>query len=150
VDTAAVAENADIIRAVTEPFKGVDLATVDWQSDVLREALADRYTADVELHTLESGLGSGVDGSYRGLDGFVEYLEDWLGPFREYYVEWHDYIEVGNFVLVPTHQWGIGSTSGARAELDLVWVYELRDGKIARAFQYETLEQAREAIAQLT
>jgi hypothetical protein len=145
-----VAENAEIIRSVTEPFEGVDLATIDWQSDVLRQALADRYTADVELRTLESGLGSGVDGAYRGLDGFVDYLEDWLGPFSEYHVEWLDYIEVGDFVLVPTHQWGIGRTSGARAELDLVWVYELRDGKIARAFQYDTLEQAREAIAQLT
>ena len=143
-------ENAEIIRSVTEPFEGVDLATIDWQSDVLREALADRYTADVELRTLESGLGSGVDGAYRGLDGFVDYLEDWLGPFSEYHVEWLDYIEVGDFVLVPTRQWGIGRTSGARAELDLVWVYELRDGKIARAFQYDTLEQAREAIAQLT
>jgi ketosteroid isomerase-like protein len=146
----AVAQNAEIIRAITEPFAGVDLATIDWRSEALSEALDDRYTADVELRTLESGLGSGVNGGYRGLDGFIDYLEDWLGPFREYHVEWLDFIEVGDFVLVPTHQWGIGSTSGARAELDLVWVYELRDGKVARAFQYDTLEQAREAVPELT
>jgi ketosteroid isomerase-like protein len=144
-----VAENAEIIRAITEPFEGMDLATIDWRSAALRDVLGDRYTADVELRTLESGLGSGVDGAYRGLDGFIDYLEDWLGPFSEYHVEWLDYIEAGDFVLVPTHQSGIGSTSGVRAELDLVWVYELRDGKITRAFQYDTLEQAREAVAQL-
>ena len=142
-------KNAEIIRAMTEPFGGMDLAGIDWRSDALREVIGDRYTADVELRTLESGLGSGVDGTYRGLDGFVDYLEDWLGPFSEYRVEWLDYIEAGDFVLVPTHQWGIGGVSGAKVELDLVWVYELRDGKVARAFQYDTLEDAREAVANL-
>jgi hypothetical protein len=148
-DTAEVPGNAEIVRALTEPFGGVDVAAVDWRSDLVRDALGDSYTPDVELRTLESGLGSGVDGAYRGLDGFIDYLEDWLGPFSEYHVEWLDFIEVGEFVLVPTHQWGIGSTSGARAELDLVWVYELHDGKVARAFQYDTLEDAREAVTQL-
>lgn len=129
-------------------MRGVDLVRIDWRADAVREAIADRYTEDVELHTLESGLGSGLEGGYRGLEGFIDYLEDWLEPFREYHVEWLDYIEIGDFVLVPTHQWGIGTTSGARAELDLVWVYELRDGKIARAFQYDSMAQAREAVAQ--
>ena len=148
-DTAPVAQNAEIIRSITEPLQGIDLTTIDWRSAASTELLEDRYTEDVELHTLESGLGSGVDGDYRGLDGFIDYLEDWLGPFSDYQIEWLDYIEAGDFVLVPTRQWGTGRTSGVRAELDLVWVYELRDGKIARAFQYDTLTQAREAVAQL-
>jgi hypothetical protein len=144
-----VATNAEIVRAITEPFGNVDVAAIDWRSDAVREALGDRYTVDIELRTLESGLGSGVEGAYRGLDGFIDYLEDWLGPFSEYHVEWLEYIEVGDFVLVPTHQWGIGDTSGARVELDLIWVYELREGRIARAFQYDTLPQARDAVAQM-
>jgi ketosteroid isomerase-like protein len=145
-----VAENAEIVRSMTAPFGGVDIASIDWRSDAVRQIVDHLYTPDVELKTLESGLGSGVEGAYRGLDGAIDYLEDWLEPFSEYHVEWLDYIEAGDFVFVPSHQWGIGSASGARVELDLVWVYELRDGKIARAFQYDTLEQAREAVAQLT
>ena len=149
-DTPAVPSNAEIVRAITEPFGSIDVAGIDWRSGALSEALGDRYTEDVELRTLESGLGSGVDGAYRGVDGFIDYLEDWLGPFCEYHVEWLDYIEVGDFVLVPTHQWGIGETSGARVELELVWVYQLREGRIARAFQYDTLEQARQAVTQMS
>jgi ketosteroid isomerase-like protein len=144
-----VAENAEIVRTITAPFESIDVAAIDWRSDAVREALGDVYTPDLELRTLESGLGSGVDGLYHGLDGVIDYLEDWMEPFSEYHVEWLDYIEDGDFVFVPSHQWGIGSTSGARAELDLVWVYELRDGKVARAWQYDTLEQARGAAAQL-
>lgn len=134
---------------MTEPLQGVNVGSIDWHSDAIRQTLPNLYTEDVELRTLESGTGTGLDPRYVGADGVAEYLQSWLEPFDEYYVEYLDYIEAGDFVLVPTHQWGIGSTSGVRAELDLVWVYELRDGKIARAFQYDTLEQAREAVAQL-
>ena len=75
----------------------------------------------------------------------VQYLQEWLGPFSEYHVEWLDFIEAGDFVLVPSRQWGVGSTSGARVEIELTYLYELRDGQIARMDQYDTLEDALEA-----
>jgi SnoaL-like domain len=130
---------------VSEPFAGIDVAGIDWGSKAIREALGTAYSSDAELTTLESGLGTGVDGSYTGLDGFIEYLGDWLEPFSEYHVEWLDYIDAGDFVLVPSRQWGIGGASGARAELELTYLYELRDGKVVRIHQYDTLDQARAA-----
>ncbi len=142
-------ENVERIRSVTAGFAGINMIDVDWSSDLVREGFKDVYTPDVELRTLESGLGTGVDGVYRGWDGWVQYLEDWFEPFGEYYIEWLDYIEAGDRVLVPTRQWGIGSASGARAELELTWLFELRDGKITRAFQYDTLEEARAAAESL-
>jgi ketosteroid isomerase-like protein len=138
-------ENAEVVRSLFEPFDGVNIAAIDWGVDVVREALGEAYSPDVELTTLASGIGTGVDEFYRGADGVVRYLREWLEPFSEYYVENLDYIDAGDYVLVPSHQWGVGGGSGARVELELTTLYELRDGKVARVHQYDTLEEAREA-----
>ena len=77
----------------------------------------------------------------------VRYLGEWLEPFSEYHVEILDYIDAGDCVLVPSRQRGIGAGSGARVEIELTTLYEVRDGRIARIHQYDTLEEAREAAA---
>ena len=69
-----------------------------------------------------------------------------MEPFSEYHLEPLDYVEAGDCVLVPSRQWGVGSSSGARVEIELTLVYELRDGKIVRLDQYDTVEDAREAV----
>jgi hypothetical protein len=104
-------ENAEVVRSLFEPFDGVNIAAIDWGVDVVREALGEAYSPDVELTTLASGIGTGVDEFYRGADGVVRYLREWLEPFSEYYVENLDYIDAGDYVLVPSHQWGVGGAS---------------------------------------
>jgi ketosteroid isomerase-like protein len=138
-------ENVQIVRSTLEPFDGINLAAIDWNADVIREAAGDAYSPDVELRTLASGLGSGVGEFYRGADDLVRYLREWLEPFSEYHVENLDYIDAGDCVLVPSRQWGVGRGSGARVGLELTTLYELRDGMIARVHQYDTLEEALEA-----
>jgi ketosteroid isomerase-like protein len=138
-------ENVEIVRSVFEPLEGIDLAAIDWSSDAIREMLGGAYSPDIELRTLAIGLGLDISDSYRGLDGLVEYLRTWLEPFSEYHVENLDYIEAGDCVLVPSRQWGVGSGSGARVELELTTLFELRDGQIARVHQYDSLEEALEA-----
>lgn len=143
-------KNVEIVRSVLEPMDRIDGAAIDWQAETLREMLGAAYAPDIELRTLGwsgTGTGTGLEERYQGLDGLVEYLRGWLEPFSEYHVETLDFIEDGDRVLVPTHQWGVGSASGARVELDVTFAYELRDGKIARMTQYETLEEAREGAA---
>jgi hypothetical protein len=144
-----VASNVEIVRGMSEPFGGVDLGKIDWRSDEMRELLAGVYTEDVELRTLETGAGTGIEACYVGPEGVARYLEAWTEPFDEYFVEWLDFIEIGELVLVPTRNWGTGGASGARTEIELTWLYELRDGRVVRAYQYDTIEQAREAAAQL-
>ena len=127
-----------------EPFAG---PTSLWSTAAKRSARGVRraYSPEIELRTLASGLGSGVGESYRGFDGLVRYLREWLEPFAEYRVERLDYIEAGDWVLVPTRQRGVGKASGARAELELVHAYKLRNGQIVRLNQYDTVEEALEA-----
>ena len=69
------------------PFNGFNLAAIDWDVEAIREMLGRAYSPDIELTTLASGLGSGVNEFYRGLDGLVRYLCEWLEPFSEYHVE---------------------------------------------------------------
>jgi ketosteroid isomerase-like protein len=142
-------ENVEIVRSLLEPFAGIDIAGVDWGAEAISNPLRHLHAPDVELKTLASGLGSGVDTDYQGLDGLVRYLKEWLEPFSEYYLEALDYIEAGDCVLVPSRQWGVGDGSGARVEIELTTLYELRDGRIARIHQYDTLDEAREAAASL-
>jgi len=113
----------------------------------VREVLGNAYSPDLELRTLESGAGTGLDAVYRGLEGLAEYLRGWLEPFSEYHMEFLDYVEDGDRVLVPIRAWGVGKGSGARAEIELTMAYEVQDGKIARIVQYDTIQQAREAAA---
>jgi ketosteroid isomerase-like protein len=75
-------ENVQIVRSLFEPFEGTNIAAIDWGVDVIREALGQAYSPDVELRTLASGLGSGVGEFYRGADGLVRCLREWLDPFR--------------------------------------------------------------------
>jgi ketosteroid isomerase-like protein len=138
-------ENVEIVRSFLEPFAGIDVAGIDWDAEVIRESVRDMHTPDITLKTLASGLGSGVGTDYQGLDGLIRYLQEWLEPFSEYHVENLDYIEAGDCVLVPARQWGVGGGSGARVEIELTTLYELRDGRIARIHQYDTLKEAREA-----
>ena len=138
-------ENVALARAAWEPLAGANLAAIDWSADFVRDLLGRTYSPDIELTTLEIPLGIDIRDNYRGLDGLVKYLRVWLEPFSEYYVENLDYIEAGDCVLIPSRQWGIGRESGVRTELELTTLCELRDGRIVRLRQYDTLQNAREA-----
>lgn len=140
-------DNVEIVRSVFEPLDGLNLAAVDWGVEAIREMLGRAYSPEIELTTLTSGLGTGVGEFYRGVDGFVRYLQEWLDPFSEYYVENLDYVDAGDCVLIPSRQSGVGAGSGVRVELELTTLLELRNGQIARVHQYDTLEEAREAAA---
>ena len=143
-------ENVEVVRSLLEPFAGINVADIDFGAEAAREAIRNMYAPDVELRTLASGLGSGVGTHYRGLDGIVRYLEEWLEPFSEYRVENLDYIEVDDCVLVPSRQWGIGAGSGVRVEIELTTLYDVRGGRIARIYQYDSMDEARESAMRLS
>jgi ketosteroid isomerase-like protein len=138
-------ENVNLVRSLFEPLEGIDATTIDWSADAVRDLLGSAYTPDVELTTLNIEMVLDIEHRYVGVDGVAEYLSKWLEPFSEYHLHNLDYIAAGDCVLVPSRQWGIGEGSGARVELELTTLYEVRDGKIARAHQYETLAEARAA-----
>jgi len=138
-------ENVEIVRSLLEPLAGINGVEVDWSAEGIEQMLGRAYSQDIELTTLDLPLGLDIKHDYRGLDGLAKYLRSWLEPFSEYYVENLDYIEAGDCVLVPSRQSGVGRGSGTRTEIELTTLYELRDGKIVRIHQFDTLAEALEA-----
>jgi len=139
-------ENVEIVRSMNEPFDGVDVAEIDWASEAIREILERVYSPDVELTTLESGIGSGPSRFYKGWDGLIAYLQEWFEPFSEYRIDARDYLDAGDRVLVPIRARGVGSGSGVQVQIEFTIAFQLRDGKVTRVDQYDTVEQAREAV----
>ncbi len=135
-------ENVEMVRGLWEPFKGVDLAAVDWDNEAIRETTERFFSPVVELRWSRRGPDVRV---YRGRDGVVQSFREWYESFREYYIEPLDFIEQEDRVIIPQRHWGIGRTSGIPVEIEVTHVYEVRDGQIARVDEYDTLEEAVEA-----
>ena len=135
-------ENVELVRELWEPFKGVDFATVDWDGEAIRGMTERFWSPEIEL---QRGRSSPEARLYQGRDGVIQAFREWVEPFSEYHNEPLDFVEVGDRVAVPNRQSGIGSASGVPVEFEFTWVYEIRDGRIARIDEYDTLEEALEA-----
>jgi ketosteroid isomerase-like protein len=135
-------ENVELVRSMWEPFKGVDATEIDWDSDTIRELVEQQYSPEVELRWSTRGPEARV---YRGREGVIQAFREWVEPFSEYYTEPLDFIGLGDQVVIPQKQWGVGSTSGIPVEIEVTHVYEFRDGQIIRVDEYDTLEEALEA-----
>ena len=95
------------------------------------------WSPEVELRWARGNPEARV---YQGRDGAIQAFREWVEPFSEYFVEPLDFIERGDRVIVPQRQWGIGSTSGIPVEVEVTYVYEVRDSQITKIDEYDTLE----------
>jgi ketosteroid isomerase-like protein len=140
-------QNVEVVRALLGPFQGINVAEIDWGAEPIRKLIEGSCSPEIEIRTLESGLGTGVDPVYNGVDGVVSYLQAWMEPFTDYRTQWDDFIDEGDFVLVPVSNTGVGSGSGVKVDLELVYACEVKDGLISRIVQFDTLDDAREELA---
>jgi ketosteroid isomerase-like protein len=90
-------------------------------------------------------------GTYRGFDGFQEWVKHWEEAWDEIDYELLETIEVGDsFVVVPAHIVGKGAVSGLQIDSVFGWMYEFRDGKAVRFHVYATVDDALEAARRLS
>ncbi len=87
-----------------------------------------------------------VQREYHGRGGLIRAYKDWLEPFSEFYVEVLDVIDAGDQVLIPQLHRAKGAGSGVEVEQRLVHVYTIRDGQVAAIHEYDTLDEAWEAV----
>ena len=132
-----------MVQGLWESFTGVDCAAIDWDGEAIREMTEQFWSPEVELRWARGNPEARV---YQGRDGVIQAFREWSEAFSEYYNEPLEFIEVGDRVVVPNRQWGIGSTSGIPVEDEFTWVYEIRDSQIARVDEYDSLEEALEAV----
>jgi ketosteroid isomerase-like protein len=87
--------------------------------------------------------------TYTGVDelrAFVAHLADpWTDRFGQA-IRFEDFIDCGDWVVVPWSGRLHGHGSGIEIEVSETYAVLVRDGKIARVDEYRTVEQALEAV----
>jgi ketosteroid isomerase-like protein len=88
-------------------------------------------------------------GRYVGEDGFMVWLNQWLEAWEDFTVEIAEASPVGaRHVVTVMHQSGRGKGSGIPVEMDLAYLWDVRDGKLAALQMYATREEAVEVAEQ--
>ena len=125
-------ENVEIVKEFSQLFEKGDRD--DWR---------EYFDPNVIWDTSASGMpGATV---YHGHQGVERFFRDWLGTWADYEVEFREYIDAGDAVVVVFRQSGTGRGSGVKTEHDFFAVYDLRESKVVRYRQYQSREEALEA-----
>ena len=135
-------ENMDLVRTMHEQMKGLNLAVQGDDPEDQRELVEQVYAPDAEVTWSATNPEART---YRGHEGVLQAFSEWMESFEEYYIDAAEFIDAGDHVVVPTHQWGTGKTSGISVDLEITAVYTLKEGKIVVFREYDTLEKALEA-----
>jgi ketosteroid isomerase-like protein len=102
------------------------------------EALAD----DIEVF-VPSELAN--TGSYRGKDEFIRWIADWDEAWANLELDVRDLTPVGErHVIAVIRQRATGLGSGIPVEMEIAFLTDVRDAKIAALHLYATVEEARE------
>ncbi len=84
--------------------------------------------------------------TYRGREGFAEFMRPWTEDFDDFTLSLERLIDVGDDRVVGLfHQTAIGKASGVRVELHQGVVYELERGRVIRCHSYPDHAGALEA-----
>ena len=68
-----MSQNVKTARAILEPFGGLNVAAIDWESEAAREMIGGYFSAEVELEHFATGLDTRT---YRGRDGVFQWLKE--------------------------------------------------------------------------
>jgi ketosteroid isomerase-like protein len=122
--------NVEVVRRGYEAFGRGDLG-----------AAMELFHPDVEWHDPERPGG----GTYRGHEGVLRNLAEWLEGWEEFRLEPEEFLEAGDQVVVLVRQSGRGKGSGVEIEGRLAQVFGLREGKVVWARTYTSREEALKA-----
>src|ERR1700730_15827465 len=123
-------ENVEVVRRQIEAFNRGDLAGALELSDPNVEWWDREDDPDATVH--------------RGHEGVRRILAE-FDELAELCVEPTEFIDAGDYVVVPTRLYGRGRASSAPFEGHQVQVYRLRDGKITELREYREKREALEA-----
>jgi ketosteroid isomerase-like protein len=93
----------------------------------------------------EAGGAVGASGSFRGLEGFMRFLEQFWEEFDEAHVEPQELIDAGDSVLAATSFRGRGKQSGVEVNMEVFQLWTFRDGKVIRGQGFFDREEALDA-----
>jgi ketosteroid isomerase-like protein len=130
-------ENVEIVRRLFEVFReGME------RGDFVAGFDAELASDDLEWIALP-GVGLGT---YRGREGFIEFMRLWTGEFEHWWIELEQVIDAGDDRVVAIYrQTATGKASGVPVELHQGAINELRDGRVIRIRHYPSPAEALEA-----
>jgi ketosteroid isomerase-like protein len=85
-------------------------------------------------------------GPFRGHQGIMELVARWLDLLPDLRQEVEEYIDAGEYVIVPARVRGHTVGSDADVIVDEVFVNKYRNGKIVEVREYRTREEAFAAV----
>jgi len=124
-------ENVEVIRDAYERWNRGDFG---WATLVTPEFEYDAGAAMV-----------GLSGGYRGLEGFVRFLEQFWGQFDEPHAEPQEFIDAGDSVLAVITFEGRGKQSGVDVNMEVFQLWTFRNGKVVRGRGFFDRAEALEA-----
>jgi uncharacterized protein len=83
---------------------------------------------------------------YRGHEGLLRLLDTDAEAFEGVRYEAREFIEAGDYVVVPIRQSGRGKASGVPVEEEIVNLWKVRDGKGVELRIYSTKDEALKAV----
>jgi ketosteroid isomerase-like protein len=123
-------ENVELVR------RGIASANAgDWES-LFRDAAPN--------HEYDLSRGRAGEGVYRG-DEAQRRLIDFLESWQSWRTEPHEFIEVGEHVIVPTTEHYVGR-DGIEVQARNTWTFTIRDGMIVRSCLYQDKQEALKAV----
>jgi ketosteroid isomerase-like protein len=125
-------QNVEIVRRLAERINAGDI-----------DGMLRLISPEIEYRTRENEPDAGV---FRGQEEFAKFADSWLGAFDEYQVEIYEYIDAGEYVVVPGRARGRGRTSGIAVDAEETWVWRIRDGKAVECCEYANKAEALEAV----
>src|SRR5215211_5311589 len=83
--------------------------------------------------------------TYAGLQGYLEFAGEWLGPYEEFRFQPNEYIDAGDKVLVEVPQEGRLAGSDQVMKGTFWFLLTIHDGRVSRFEIYGERNQALEA-----
>jgi ketosteroid isomerase-like protein len=135
-------ESLEFVRRFIGLFAGQDLVAVNNDTEAVA-AMVEQLDPEVEIRW--TGTIPDVE-TYRGHDGAVRAMEDWLESWEEFRMYPREFIDIGDDRVVVTFgQTGRGKGSGAEVEMPVTQIYTVRDGRLAGILEFATKAEAMEA-----
>lgn len=119
----------------------IQAAFQEWQAS--GELAFGRFDPAVVWQTRTDIADSDV---YRGHDGVAALSELWNSAFEDPRFEVEDYIDRGDYVVVPMTLRGRIRGSDQDVEMPETWVIKLRGGVIVEVREYPNLEEGLDAL----
>ena len=133
-----------IVRGIYEAINSAGAAMLALPDETRREFFQLTFDPELELRQ-HPDIIIGTKGTFRGYEGFVAATEELFEALSRVEFEPQKEFVRGEIVVFDVRAVATGRASGARADVRVGHLWELRDGLVTRWIVYPTLDEALEA-----